>query len=147
MIKQDRSIVFFDADCSFCSRSVQFIYRYDSDEHFDFAKLGGEAYRRQVLNLKTAVRTPKTSKGTPDSLLLLTPEGKLLWSWEAITYIYQRLNFSSVQSLDWSLKKMMDLIPNSIGNAMYLFVAKNRYLFSRMFSKSCSVGLKNKILD
>jgi len=114
------SIVFYDGGCGLCHRAVRFAIARDPDgSRFRFAALGGEAFRRLVLEAQRA--------GLPDSLVVLTPDGSLLLRSAAVIHILERIGGA------WRLQgRLLALVPQGIRDLGYDAVARVRYrLFGR----------------
>ena len=114
------SMVFYDGACGLCHRTVRFAIARDRDgSRFRFAALGGETFRRLV---------PETARvGLPDSIVVLTPDGRLLTRSAAVIHILERIGGS------WRLSGgLLSLIPQGIRDLGYNGIARIRYrLFKR----------------
>lgn len=51
MTAQGQHLVFYDGNCGFCQRSVQFLLDWDKDKRFVFAKLQGEIAKEKLADL------------------------------------------------------------------------------------------------
>jgi predicted DCC family thiol-disulfide oxidoreductase YuxK len=114
------SMVFYDGACGLCHRTVRFAIARDRDgSRFRFAALGGEAFHRLV---------PEPARaGLPDSIVVLTPDGRLLTRSAAVVHILERIGGS------WRLSGgLLNLIPRGIRDLGYNGIARIRY---RLFSK------------
>lgn len=126
--------VFFDDICVLCSRSVQLIHRYDRRGRFNFASLESEAFS----NIAHLVPDGATA---PDSVILYM-KGKVYLRSAAALHIASRLRFpASLLAAGW-------IIPPFLRNAVYDWIARNRY---RWFGKreSCFIpegALKKRVL-
>ena len=114
------SMVFYDGACGLCHRTVRFAIARDRDgSRFRFAALGGKTFRRLV---------PETARaGLPDSIVVLTPDGRLLTRSAAVINILERIGGS------WRLPGgLLSLIPRGIRDFGYNGIARIRYrLFKR----------------
>jgi predicted DCC family thiol-disulfide oxidoreductase YuxK len=113
-------MVFYDGACGLCHRTVRFAIARDRDgSRFRFAALGGETFRRLV---------PETARvGLPDSIVVLTPDGRLLTRSAAVVHILERIGGT------WRLPaELLSLIPRGIRDLGYNGIARIRY---RLFSK------------
>jgi predicted DCC family thiol-disulfide oxidoreductase YuxK len=113
-------MVFYDGACGLCHRTVRFTIARDRDgRHFRFAALGGEAFRRLV---PEALRA-----GLPDSIVVLTPDGRLLVRSAAVIHILERIGGP------WRLQgRLLALVPLGIRDLGYDGIARVRYkLFGR----------------
>lgn len=78
-------IVFFDGTCGLCHAAVRFILRHERPTSARplFAPLFGETFGRRV--------RPRTSAGVPDSVHVLTPDGRLLSRSRAVIHLARGL--------------------------------------------------------
>jgi predicted DCC family thiol-disulfide oxidoreductase YuxK len=125
----NHGIVLFDGVCNLCNGSVQFIIRHDTKDYFRFDSL-------QSHNQK-GNRIPEDY----DSIILIE-NGKHYYRSTAALRITRRLNGL------WKLLYIFIIVPPFIRNAVYDFIARNRY---RWFGKQdvCmmpSAELKGKFL-
>mgnify|MGYP000439312768 CR=1 FL=1 len=106
-------IILFDGVCNVCNGYVQFVIERDPKGYFQFASLQSEAGQAllQEYNLPT---------DTMDTIVLID-EGK------AYTHSSVPLRVAGKLSGAWKLGKGLLIVPPSVRNAVYRFVAKNRY--------------------
>lgn len=107
------AIILFDGVCNFCNGWVNFVIRNDARDHFKFAPLQSE----------TAVRMLEKNNIDPaatDSVVLIEDEKAYLFS-DAALRIAKGLGGI------YSLVYVLIVIPGSIRDAVYKFIAKNRY--------------------
>ena len=103
--------LFFDGHCHLCARSVQFILRHEQEPKIIFVPLQS-AYAQEVLASAFEV--------LPDSLIF----------WEGAkfhTHSGAALRLSTYLSRPWSWLRFTWLIPRFLRDAVYRYVAKNRY--------------------
>lgn len=117
--------VFYDGDCGLCHWSVKFILPRDKDgKAFRFAPIGGETFRREL--------TEAQRENLPDSLLVLTLDGRLLDRFRAVRHIGWRLGGG------WKpLAGLGFCIPAPIGDFFYDRVAANRHRFFERPEQAC----------
>jgi predicted DCC family thiol-disulfide oxidoreductase YuxK len=112
--------LFYDGHCGLCHRSVQFLLRRDPQgETFRFAPLQGPSFQAMV---------PAASRSTlPDSMLLLTVDGRLLLKSDAWLHIMHRLGGA------WKLLgALCRIIPRPLRDSVYDAVAAVRFrIFGR----------------
>lgn len=128
-------IVFFDGECNLCNRSVQFIIKRDKKDQFRFAALQGKTGQELLAR-----------HGLPANQFnsfILAEKGKL--------YTHSTGALRMLKSLGgfWSLGYGFIIVPRFIRDAVYEWVARNRY---RWFGKrdACMIPtpeLKKKFLD
>ena len=112
--------LFYDGTCGLCHRTVRFLLAEDADgRRFRFAPLQGAHFR--------ATLTEAQRRDLPDSLVLLTEDGRVLTRSRAVWHGLLRLGgYWSV--LGW----IGSLVPPAMGDAAYDLVARARHrLFAR----------------
>lgn len=129
------NIIFFDGVCNLCNASVRFVIKRDTNERFKFASLQSE-YAASVfskLNFQSA---------GVDSIVLLE-KGKFYVRSTAALKIARHLSGL------WPILYAFIILPPFLRDAVYDFVAKNRY---KWFGKKeyCEVpapGMKERFLE
>jgi predicted DCC family thiol-disulfide oxidoreductase YuxK len=121
------SMVFYDGACGLCHRTVRFAIARDRDgSRFRFAALGGETFRRLVPEMARV--------GLPDSIVVLTPDGRLLTRSSAVVHILERIGGS------WRLPGgLLSLIPRAIRDLGYNGIARIRHLIFERPTDACPV--------
>lgn len=112
-------VVLFDGVCNLCSGSVQFILKRDPQGLFRFASLQSDAGRRLM-----------TEHGLdPDALssVVLLEDGRAWQESSAALRIARRLPGG------WKLLRLFSVIPRPLRDAVYRWIARNRY---RWFGKT-----------
>jgi predicted DCC family thiol-disulfide oxidoreductase YuxK len=135
MNNPDHPIVFFDGICNLCSSSVQFIIRNDPGKKFRFASLQG-------ITGQGILKQYGLSQHQLQSVLLLD-SGKIFTRSTAALKIARKL------SGGWPLMYALIIVPPFIRNAVYNWIATNRY---QWFGKkeSCWIpnpGIQSLFLD
>lgn len=116
-------IVLFDGVCNLCNGAVNFIIDRDPQHRFRFASLQSETARQLLI-------THPELAGT-DSIMLLTDDRVWVKS-DAVLHISRYL------SGPWSWLRVFRWLPRSLRDAVYDWVARNRYrLFGR--TEACRV--------
>ena len=118
------SIIFFDGVCNLCNRFVRFVIKQDKDSKFKFCSLQSDIakkvlsdYQLNSLDLKSVV---------------LIVNQKIYTKSDATLKILQILGGI------WGAAGVFFIFPKVIRNAIYNFVAQNRY---RWFGKSATCML------
>lgn len=106
-------IVFFDGVCNLCNASVDFIIKHDKKKRFRFASLQSE--RGQAI-----LKANQFNPNDYDSFILET-QGKVYIKSTAALKVVAQLGFP------FSLMMIFRIIPPFIRNAVYSWIAKNRY--------------------
>jgi predicted DCC family thiol-disulfide oxidoreductase YuxK len=108
-------MLFYDGHCALCHGAVKFVLRHDrSGNAFRFAPLGGETFQSRV---------PASERASlPDSVVVLTGDGRLLVRSDAFVHILRRLG--GAQKV---LGGALAVIPLSVRDLAYNFIARVRY--------------------
>jgi predicted DCC family thiol-disulfide oxidoreductase YuxK len=106
-------VIFFDGVCNLCTGSVQFVIRHDPKQLFRFASLQSETGQR----LLSAFELPLTEFGS----FILLENGKVYTRSAGALRVTKKLNGL------WPMLSALLIIPAFIRNAVYNYVAKNRY--------------------
>lgn len=134
IMKYDSPIIFFDGFCNLCNGAVQFTIERDKKNIFRFASLQSN-YANERL-------TPFHIQPEQGNSIVLLEDGKVYQRSTAALRVARRLNGF------WPLLYGFIIIPRFIRDAVYDYIAKNRY---RWFGKkeTCWVptpALKEKFL-
>jgi predicted DCC family thiol-disulfide oxidoreductase YuxK len=106
-------LVIFDGVCNLCARSVQFILRHESGPHFTFSPLQSPAGARLL-----------AQHGFPASdveSFVLVSDGKVYTRSTAALRIARHFKGA------WRLLRILWLVPRPLRDAIYDYVARNRY--------------------
>lgn len=106
-----RSIVFYDGVCALCNSSVQFLLRIDKKSKLHFAPLQGET-AKQLL--------PVAMCEDVDSMVFLK-KGVLYTKSSAVLHLFKAVGGF------WSVFFCFIVLPKSFRDAIYKYIAKNRY--------------------
>lgn len=109
-----KKIIVFDGVCNLCNQSVQFILKHDMNDTFRFTALQGEIGQRLLLE-----RTIDISK--VDSIILIEPGVAYYVKSDAALKIGMHLKGYR------TISKVLNLIPSTLRDIVYDFVARNRY--------------------
>jgi predicted DCC family thiol-disulfide oxidoreductase YuxK len=109
--EDNRSIIFFDGVCNLCNRSVDFLIRRDKRNRLLFAPLQGEMAKRMIPALNA----------DNFSTFIYCEDGRYYSRSSAAIRALGRL------SPLWSLVKVFLLLPPFLRDAIYNYIAKNRY--------------------
>jgi len=108
----EHPIVFFDGVCHLCNRAVDFLLRADRRGVLRFASIQGETAR--------AVLPPLA--GQPEGwAMFYADETGVYQASDAALRICGRLGGA------WALLRVLVLVPRPLRDALYRFVARNRY--------------------
>lgn len=110
-MRPQRPIIFFDGICHLCNGFVDFVLQKDLKQHFQFAPLQGET----AANLLTPQERSELT-----SVILLVEGKKFLRSEAVVKVLIDLGGVYRVFALGF-------LLPSGVRNALYNWVAKNRY--------------------
>jgi len=134
-LPKDKKIILFDGVCNLCNSSVQFIIKHDKNDSCRFVALQSELGQKIVKHI--GIDTTKT-----DSIILYEPGIAYYLKAEAAFKIAKELNGI------YSFLGFLSVLPNSITNFGYDYIAKSRYKWYGK-KESCmipTVELKAKFL-
>lgn len=121
-MSQNKNIVLFDGDCSFCSFWVKFILKRDPKKQFVFHSLQSE--------LGKELRKKHQISEQLDTLIYINKNNKAFIKSGAALRIASKLKFP------WFLAIVFIVIPPFIRNWVYDLIAKNRH---KLFKDSCEI--------
>ena len=135
MVTTDQHIIFFDGVCNLCNSSVQFVINRDPSHYFSYAPLQGEAAKEHLKETDQA--------GLDLSSVVLMENGVFYDRSTAALRIARHLSGA------WPVLYGFIIIPKFLRDAVYNFIARNRY---KWFGKqeSCMIPtpeLKQLFLD
>jgi predicted DCC family thiol-disulfide oxidoreductase YuxK len=118
-----KNIIFYDGTCGLCHRFVKWALAHDAEGKFLLSPLQGET-------LKQMVSEDERAK-LPDSVVVLTSDGKLLTKSAAAQYVAEQLGLRGRASF-------IGLFPRWLADFGYDVIAKSRYtLFGRNRGDMC----------
>ncbi|MGG0658236.1 thiol-disulfide oxidoreductase DCC family protein [Rummeliibacillus pycnus] len=127
------SILFYDGDCGFCQKSVQFVLKHEKKPILKFAPLQGEVAAKLL---------PANITQNLDSVVVYQ-DGKMLTESNAILFITKNLNFPFLFFF------IFKVIPSPIRDFFYRIISRNRYKFTNS-SKICKIpdeNVRNRFLN
>jgi len=110
---ENNPIIFFDGECNFCNKSVQFVIRRDKKNKFLFSSLQ-ENYAKETLKSFQI-----TNKDLNTSYLY---HNQTLYTKSSCA-----LHIAKQLSGLWPLLYVFIIIPKPIRDKVYSYIAKNRY--------------------
>ena len=113
-LPKDKKIILFDGVCNLCNSSVQFVIKRDTKDIFRFVPLQSEL-GEQILN-HIGINREQT-----DSIVLYEPGKAYFYKAEAALKIINE--FGGL----YYLLNILQIFPKFISNAVYDYIAKNRY--------------------
>ncbi|MDN3677089.1 DCC1-like thiol-disulfide oxidoreductase family protein [Flavobacterium paronense] len=132
-LPKDKKIILFDGVCNLCNSSVQFVIKHDKKDVFRFVALQSELGQKIIRRIDTF---------NIDSIILYEPEKGYRYKARAALEIVKHLSGA------YRVLLVFTILPTSLLNRIYDFIAKNRY---KWFGKkeSCMIptpDLANKFL-
>ena len=109
----ENDVIFFDGVCNLCNGAVQFIMARDPQNRFKFATLQSEFAKNYLSSFQLKVKHG-------DSFVLLE-NGKVYEQSAAALRVAKKLGGL------WPLLYGLIIVPPFIRNAVYKFIARNRY--------------------
>jgi predicted DCC family thiol-disulfide oxidoreductase YuxK len=110
---RDEPILFFDASCGLCRRSVRLLLRIDRQRRLLFAAIGGRTW--------DALVAPEARETLPDSAVLRRPDGRLFARSAAI------LEALHTAGGPWTVLACLGrLVPSALADRLYDAVARRR---------------------
>lgn len=115
-VNDDRSstIVVFDTDCVLCSSWVHFILRHERDQTIRFVSAWSDEGTR------LATRHGLTADDLDATYLVIEGERGLVRSDAGLALIGHL-------SLPWRALRILSIVPRSLRDTVYTFIARNRY--------------------
>lgn len=113
-LPKDKKIILFDGVCNLCDNTVQFIIKKDKKDIFRFVAIQSDLGQEIIKYI--GVDTSKT-----DSILLYEPGQAYYYKAEAAIKIAKEVGGI------YSLMGMFSVLPKSLSNSVYDYVARNRY--------------------
>lgn len=113
MYTTNHTIIFFDGECNLCNKAVQFVIKRDKKQNFRFASLQSNLGKK-ILQQYNLVHK------SVDSIMVLKG-GTIFTESTAILKIVRQLDGA------WKTLYCFSIVPRSIRNAIYRYIAKNRY--------------------
>lgn len=113
-LPRDKKIILFDGVCNLCNASVQFVIKHDTKDLFRFIPLQSDLGQK-ILN-HIGINRQNT-----DSIVLYEPEKAYYYKAEAALKIVSE--FGGM----YKLLNIFSLFPKFICDAIYDYIAKNRY--------------------
>lgn len=111
---RQQPVVLFDGPCNLCNAAVRWVIQRDHKGLFLFASLQSDAARAVLANANV------TPESLPDSIVFVD-RGQVLTRSDAALRIARRMGFP------WALWSAAVVVPRFLRNAIYSWVARNRY--------------------
>ena len=113
-LPKDKKIILFDGVCNLCDSTVQYLIKRDDKDAFRFVALQSEL-GQEIIN-HIGIDTTQT-----DSIILWQPGKAYYYKAEAA------IKIASALGGIYKLMNIFSILPKSLNNNVYDYVAKNRY--------------------
>ena len=113
-LPENKKIILFDGICNLCDNAVQYVIKHDKNDVFRFVPLQSDL-GKEILNYL------KVDTSKMDSIILYEPGVAYFYKSDAALEIVKDLS----SFLKWSI--IFKIIPSSLRNPIYDYVARNRY--------------------
>ena len=113
LVMQKQTVIFFDGLCNLCNGAVQFTIERDPKNIFQFASLQSGFAKLELQNFEVDLAQMNS--------FILLENGKLYQQSTAALRVAKKLNGL------WPLLYAFIIVPPFIRNAVYNYIAKNRY--------------------
>ena len=109
-----KKIILFDGVCNLCDASVQYVIKKDKNDAFRFVQLQSDLGKKIIQHIGL-------SNQTIDSIILYYP---------GVAYYYKSgavIEISKILQGFFNYGMLFRIVPNSLRDVVYDYVAKNRY--------------------
>ncbi len=132
----NKKIILFDGVCNLCNSAVQFVIKHDQKDVFRFVALQSELGQQILKHIGV-------NPANIDSIVLYEPGVAYYYKSSAAIQIARNLGGF------WHFGTVFRIVPTSISNLLYDYIAKNRYKWYGK-KESCMIPtpeLKMKFLE
>ena len=130
-LPKDKKIILFDGICNLCNYSVQFVIKHDKKDVFRFVPLQSELGKKIMIH---------------EGILDATLDSTILYESNKRYYYKAQAAFKILSELKgiYQCLLVFSILPTSILNGIYDYIAKNRY---RWFGKkeSCMIATPEQL--
>lgn len=134
-------LVLFDGYCNLCTGSVRFILKRERGAEFYFASLDSEAAREVLADRNGSDGKPPSDDSIPGESLLLYRDGKVYDRSSAALRIAGKLRGL------WPAAMVFLVVPKFLRDAVYKWVARNRYDWFGKREEACEVSFFGRNLE
>jgi len=111
-MEESKPLILVDGYCNLCNGTVRFMQKRDKNSHFQFAALQSELGKKMIKKYQIPDET--------DSVVLILENRAFLKS-DVI------IKSSDFLLYPWKMIKAFTIIPKSLRDKLYDFIARNRY--------------------
>jgi predicted DCC family thiol-disulfide oxidoreductase YuxK len=127
-----KSIVFYDSECIMCSRFALLIFKYDKHSSIHFASLNSDFYK--------SIKQSSMGIMPEESVVFYKSADEIYYRSEAVFQIIRQLKFP------FNLLIVFNILPKSILDSLYRFIASRRKKWFGNSVKKCSI-VQSKFSD
>jgi len=128
----EKSIVFFDSDCIMCSRFSLLIFKYDKYSSIYCASLNSDFYK--------SIKQSSVGIMPEETVVFYKSADEIYYRSEAVFQIIRQLKFP------FNLLIVFNILPKSILDSLYRFIASRRKKWFGNSEKKCSI-VQSKFSD
>ena len=128
-----QKIIFYDGDCGFCNRSVQFALDHERDNELHFCALQSN-----------------TAKDFFEQLNLNSPDLSTFYFWDGKVMSSKSsgaLRLLKEMRFPWNLLHIFKIVPKLIRDKVYDYIAKRRHRISNGYCNIPSVHQKKRFIQ
>ena len=125
-----REILYYDGQCGLCHAVIRFLLAEDQDAIFKFAPLQSKAFEQSL--------SQDERNKLPDSIVLLTGNGRILTLSSAVIYLLVRLG-----GLWRIFGEILQLIPRLLRDSSYNFIGSIRHKLFTQPNSTCPLITKH----
>ncbi len=118
-------LLLYDGECMLCSRAVQYVLKHEAEHILHFAHLDSQVGQKWMSKVNS-------QRGPVDTLVLIE-DGKVFLYSEAA------LRLSRYLIRPYSFLALGRIVPRLIRDAVYRFIARNRYTWFGKLDTECHV--------
>jgi len=128
----EKSIVFFDSDCIMCSRFTLLVFKYEKNSSIYFSSLNSDFYK--------SIKKSSVDVIPEETVVFYKSADEIYYRSEAVFQIVKQLKFP------FNLLIVFNVLPKSILDSLYRFIASRRKKWFGNSEKKCSI-VQSKFSD
>jgi len=128
----EKSIVFFDSGCIMCSRFTLLVFKYEKNSSIYFSSLNSDYYK--------SIKKSSVDVIPEETVVFYKSADEIYYRSEAVFQIVKQLKFP------FNLLIVFNVLPKSILDSLYRFIASRRKKWFGNSEKKCSI-VQSKFSD
>ena len=128
----EKSIVFFDSGCIMCSRFTLLVFKYEKNSSIYFSSLNSDFYK--------SIKKSSVDVIPEETVVFYKSADEIYYRSEAVFQIVKQLKFP------FNLLIVFNVLPKSILDSLYRFIASRRKKWFGNSEKKCSI-VQSKFSD